>query len=431
MDQFTESERTRLLMRGAASFRRLGHVIGPDAFRRLADDEPRVRGMFGGSARRMREDFISTLGAALTTRADVGRFPKHVITRLDRAADEHRKFGVEPEDYRLLATHLLDAFRTARARTGPGGGPRMAADPAEVRAVRILLAEATAILTSAARRHAETEGPATRTGRVLEVQRRTRDIAVIRVHCPEPIPFRVGQHLPVRSPLARGVWRELSPALPPNPEGLLEFHVRIVDGGKASRPMVAASRPGDEWTFGTPRGTLGDVLDEYRIPLDDGPAPTGRHHLPEPKPRPIFMVAGGTGLAPLRAIALEAADLPAPPPIHLVLGARSPGELYDLRTLTEMNRNLANLTVTTAVEKRDDAPWTNPGPMSSHRGAPMPRLGRAADVAARRWGGAAMAGELARGHVLIAGRGPMIEVTRQRLIAAGADPALVRHDPVT
>ena len=127
-------------------------------------------------------------------------------------------------------------------------------------------------------RHARTDGPATFTGRVLEVQRRTRDIAVIRVHCPEPIPFTVGQHIPIRSPLAPGIWRDYSPALPPNPEGLLEFHIRIVDGGAESRPLVAASRPGDEWTFGTPRGSLGQVLDGYRIPLDDAPP------LPEPAP---------------------------------------------------------------------------------------------------------------------------------------------------
>lgn len=274
-------------------------------------------------------------------------------------------------------------------------------------------------------RHARTDGPATFTGRVLEVQRRTRDIAVIRVHCPEPIPFTVGQHIPIRSPLAPGTWRDYSPALPPNPEGLLEFHIRIVDGGAESRPLVAASRPGDEWTFGTPRGSLGQVLDGYRIPLDDAP-PTGRHHLPEPAPRELVMVAGGTGLAPLRALIMEAADLPTPPPIHLIWGARTPGELYDLRTVIELARNLPNLTVTTAVEKRDDAPLTRPGPYSSHPAAPMPRLGVAADVAVRLHRDGGLSGKT----VLIAGRGEMIEATRERLVAAGADPRFIHHDPV-
>lgn len=274
-------------------------------------------------------------------------------------------------------------------------------------------------------RHARTDGPATFTGRVLEVQRRTRDIAVIRVHCPEPIPFTVGQHIPIRSPLAPGIWRDYSPALPPNPEGLLEFHIRIVDGGAESRPLVAASRPGDVWTFGTPRGSLGDVLREYGTELDDDPAP-GRHRLPEPDPRDILMIAGGTGLAPLRAILLEAADLPAPPKIHLVYGARTPGELYDLRTVIEMSRNLPNLTVTTAVEKRDDAPLTRPGPYSSHPAAPMPRLGVAADVAVRLHRDGGLSGKT----VLIAGRGEMIEATRERLVAAGADPRFIHHDPV-
>lgn len=274
-------------------------------------------------------------------------------------------------------------------------------------------------------RHARTDGPATFTGRVLEVQRRTRDIAVIRVHCPEPIPFTVGQHIPIRSPLAPGIWRDYSPALPPNPEGLLEFHIRIVDGGAESRPLVAASRPGDEWTFGAPRGSLGQVLDGYRIPLDDAP-PTGLHHLPEPAPRELVMVAGGTGLAPLRALIMEAADLPTPPPIHLIWGARTPGELYDLRTVIELARNLPNLTVTTAVEKRNDAPLTRPGPYCSHPAAPMPRLGVAADVAARMHRDGGLDGKT----VIIAGRGEMIEATREQLVAAGADPRFIHHDPV-
>ena len=138
------------------------------------------------------------------------------------------------------------------------------------------------------------------------------------------------------------------------------------------------------------------------------------------------MIAGGTGLAPLRAILLEAADLPTPPKIHLVYGARTPGELYDLRTVIEMSRNLPNLTVTTAVEKRDDAPLTRPGPYSSHPAAPMPRLGVAADVAVRLHRDGGLSGKT----VLIAGRGEMIEATRERLVAAGADPRFIHHDPV-
>lgn len=148
--------------------------------------------------------------------------------------------------------------------------------------------------------------------------------------------------------------------------------------------------------------------------------------MPAPTRRDILMVAGGTGLAPLRAIALEAADLPSPPRIHLIVGARSPGELYDLRTLMEFDRNLPNLTVTTAVDKRDDRPLTRPGPLCTHPSAPLPRLGVAADVAARMHRG----GQLATKNVLIAGPGAMVAATRQRLIDAGADPRLLRHDPV-
>lgn len=229
MEHFTEAERTRMLMRGAASFGRHGQAIGVEAFIRLLDIEPRYRGMFCGSRATLRTQFIDVLTRALTARADIGRFPPRMVAELSAMAGDFRKFGVEPGDYRILSGLLIDVFREHLP----------ASRRAEADAVRSALAETTAILSTAAQR-ADTDGPATYTGRVLEVQRRTRDIAVIRVHCPEPIPFRVGQYLPVRSPLARGIWRDLSPALPPNPEGLLEFHVRIVDGGAASRPLVAA-----------------------------------------------------------------------------------------------------------------------------------------------------------------------------------------------
>ena len=404
-------------MRAAAAFGRLSPTIGAEAFRRLLDAEPRFRHMFGGSKTKLRDQFMSVLSAALVARADVGRFPSLTTHRLEHLARENRKFGVAPGDYATLSGHLLDVF----GERLPAG----ADSDSQVDALRGILDEAMAIIAATAEKAERTDGPATYVGRVLEVQRRTRDIAVIRVHCPEPIPFTVGQHIPIRSPLAPGIWRDYSPALPPNPEGLLEFHVRIVDGGAESRPLVVASRPGDEWTFGTPRGSLGRVLDGYRAPLDDAP-PTGRHHLPEPKRRELLMIAGSTGLAPLRAIIMEAADLPSPPPIHLIYGARTPGELYDLRTVIELARNLPNLTVTTAVEKRNDPPLTKPGPFSSHPAAPMPRLGVAADVAVRIHRG----GGLGEKTVLIAGRGEMIEATRERLVAAGADPRFIHHDPV-
>lgn len=268
--------------------------------------------------------------------------------------------------------------------------------------------------------HAPHDDPdaATFTGRVLEVQRRTRGIAVIRVHCPEPVPYLVGQHIPVRSPTDPDAWRYLSPALPPNPEGLLEFHVRIVDGGAVSRALAVAPGPGDVLHFGRPRGFLGEVLDDA--------IPTGRHHRRNQRPRGILMVAGGTGLAPMRAIAMEAADLPEPPPIHLVWGARSPGELYDLRFMTELARNLPNLTLTTCVDSRTDAPRTRATPFSAHPRAPMPRLGVACDVAARMHRDDGL-GEMT---VLVAGPPAMIAATRDAVIRAGADPNHVHHDPV-
>ena len=46
------------------------------------------------------------------------------------------------------------------------------------------------------------------------------------------------------------MWRYLTPATAPREDGLLEFHVRAVDGGWVSRSLVTTAEPGDKWRMG-------------------------------------------------------------------------------------------------------------------------------------------------------------------------------------
>ncbi len=50
----------------------------------------------------------------------------------------------------------------------------------------------------------------------------------------------------------------------------------------------------------------------------------------------ILMVAGGTGLAPLRTLIMDLTRKAVNPRVHLFFGARYPCELYDLRTLWQV-----------------------------------------------------------------------------------------------
>src|SRR5690606_2503787 len=115
-------------------------------------------------------------------------------------------------------------------------------------------------------------GPATWRAQVVQKFVINRERAVVRLVAVDPMPpFHTGQYLETRIPQWPHSWRDYSPAVPPNENGELEFHVRAVPGGDVSTAIVKETAPGDIWTFAQAHGTL-------RV-------------LPE---RPVLMVAGGT-----------------------------------------------------------------------------------------------------------------------------------------
>jgi NAD(P)H-flavin reductase len=62
-----------------------------------------------------------------------------------------------------------------------------------------------------------------------------------------------------------------------------------------------------------------------------------------------LLVAGSTGLAPLKAILDQVAAVQQPPKVHLFFGARNADGLYDLDSLEKMAAQHPWLTVTPAV----------------------------------------------------------------------------------
>jgi NAD(P)H-flavin reductase len=183
-------------------------------------------------------------------------------------------------------------------------------------------------------------GPETRTpewkSTVVGHHRLRHDLAVIRL-IGEFVPFTPGQSVEVRVPQQPGVRRRLSPALPPSLDGKLEFHVRTVPGGWCSGAIVADTTAGDEWQISAPLGAF--AVDP------DGPE--------------VVMVAGGTGLAPLRAPILDLARHEDPPPTYLFIGGRSPRDLYAADMLYLLAGELPWLTVVPVVESPDDSGWVD------------------------------------------------------------------------
>ncbi|MFF4235047.1 hypothetical protein ACFYYL_04160 [Actinomadura geliboluensis] len=78
-------------------------------------------------------------------------------------------------------------------------------------------------------------------------------------------------------------------------------------------------------------------------------APIGTLTLDEESPRDVLLVAGSTGLAPLKAILEQISRRPAPPRVHLFFGARTRDGLYDLEDLTKLAGGFPWLTVVPAV----------------------------------------------------------------------------------
>ena len=126
----------------------------------------------------------------------------------------------------------------------------------------------------------------------------------------QPYPFQAGQHATLESPRLPHTWRWYSMANPPSGDGILEFHVRAKGGGGLSDVLVA---DGDAFRVGPARGgaTLGSA--------------TGDN---------LLLVAGGTGLAPIKSILGEVGHAVDPPRTSLFVGARSREDLYDLEPLT-------------------------------------------------------------------------------------------------
>ena len=246
------------------------------------------------------------------------------------------------------------------------------------------------------------KGPPFRDGTVVEHLRVTRDVSVIRLRLDEPLHFHPGQYVTVQVPQWPRRWRYLSPSIPADRDGGIEFHVRSVPGGTVSTAIVGETAVGDRWRLSNPHGAMhvdrsgGDVL----------------------------MVAGSTGLAPLRSIILDLSRFGVNPRVHLFFGARYPCELYDLKTLWQVASHNPWLSVTPVSEYSTNPPWAADYPdVEPPRGLHVRQTGVLADVVTRYggWGDR---------QILVCGGPRMVAATTAALVAKGADPHGIQHDPL-
>lgn len=143
-------------------------------------------------------------------------------------------------------------------------------------------------------------------GRLVEVVDATHDIKLLRVALEkrEGWDFRAGQYVRLAYPGAPA--RDYSMANRPDEE-FIEFHVRQVPGGAASQIIARTAQVGDPLVVEGPFGSA---------------------FLREGHAGPILAVAGGSGLAPVKAIVETAIAKGMKQPIHVYFGVRTARDLY-------------------------------------------------------------------------------------------------------
>lgn len=225
---------------------------------------------------------------------------------------------------------------------------------------------------------------------------------MIRLKLNAPMNYHCGQYVHVQVPQSPRSWRYLSLAIPPDPEGYIEFHVKAVPGGLVSGDMVNKTKVGDTWRISPPLGALS-------VNRDGGD---------------VLMVAGSTGIAPLRCLIMELSQWAENPRVHLFYGARYPQELYDLWTLWHIASMNPWLSVTPVTEYPRNPDWANeyhdPTPP---RGLHVRQTGLLSEVvtAYGGWGDR---------QILLGGSASMIQATKEALVSKGADASRIQHDPV-
>ena len=274
---------------------------------------PETRAMFPMSMSQMRQHVFTALTRLVWSMDS----PAQLTAYLEQLGRDHRKYGVKDKHYQSFFTALL---ATAQFFSGASWTPETAA------AWEGALAYAACTMRSAAAADAR-HHPPWWVGEIVEHDRRTDTLAVLTIRPDAPLPYEAGQYVPVQVARWPRVWRPYSIANAPRGDGLIDLHVRAVPGGMVSTTLVRHATAGDTVLLGPARGELA--------------APEGD--------RDLLCVAGGTGLAPIKAIIQELTARQRRGGRHrritLFAGARRQEDLYDLPDLQAMQADCPGLEV--------------------------------------------------------------------------------------
>jgi len=336
---------------------------------------PEARAMFPAAMSAQRDRIV---GALVEVVGNVHQIDT-VVPMLQQLGRDHRKYGVTADHYPMVGASLLAALEHFLADEWTD---ELAVD----------WSAAFGIVADVMVRAAEDAGrvtPPWYDAEIVDHEVRAPGVAVFTVAPERPVDVRPGESVSLQSPQVPRVWRYYSPANAPRADGTLEFHVRAVDGGWLSPALVYGTGKGDVVRIGAPVGG-GLTLD---------PA-SGRD---------LLLIAGGTGLAPLRALVEQLGQVHHQRVAYLFVGARTASELYDLAALERL---------------REQHRWLSVVPVVARGPGPGPGPGDVAEVAVahRNW---------TDHEIYVCGNDDMVARSLTALDAVGIDPATVRVETYT
>lgn len=355
---------------------KLGDEVPLYFYSHLFLSHPELRSMFPISMSAQRDKLVSALGTVVS---NVDRLDE-VTPLIQQLGRDHRRFEVKPEHYNAVGASLL---ATLKQFLGAAWTQELASDwSAAYGVIARTMVEAAEVSSDSS--------PAWWEAEVVSAERRTLDVSVLQIRPTQEFEYQPGQSFAMEIPQRPRLWRYFSPANAPRDDGTLELHVQAVDGGQVSTALVRSLSSGDTVKLGAP---VGDQL--TRPPGDN---------------RDLQLVAGGTGLAPLRAVVEQVdeewREQGSGPRVHLFHGARVPWNLYDRQMLTGL------------AHTRDWLDYTEV--VSDDRSFPGPK-GLVGAVAARQqsWEG---------WQARVCGGPQMVSHTVGELQAVGVDPDDIRFE---
>jgi NAD(P)H-flavin reductase len=330
---------------------------------------PETRALFPVAMAHQRDRFFRALGDVVAQVDDLDA----LVPMLEQLGRDHRKFGTVAEHYPPVGDSLLATIR----HFDDDWNDDLARDWAEaydlVARVMIKAAEE------------DVDEPAWWEADVVGHERRTVDVAVLTVVPRQEFRFAAGQSVSLETELRPRLWRYYSPANAPRPDGSLEFHVKARDGGPVSTALFRLVGAGDSVRLGPPMGHLA---------------------LDEDSDRDLLLVAGGTGLAPMKALLDQVARFGPARRVDLFVGARTEFDFYDRADLERLAAEHPWLSVTFAVSEDAESALEQ---------------GIVGDVVLRH-------GPWTSREVFMAGPAPMVDHLVPRLVDSGVKPHRIRTE---